>query len=362
MYIKKLVLQNFRKFNLLNLSFENMHLAITGDNTCGKTTILEAIRLLSIGRSFRKSSNLDMIYKGAALSLISVEFKNNIDSFTHSISCSFSKDKKTFSYDGDILQNLSSLLGILPTIVFEPQSAYFFKDIPSIRRKFLDEVFSLISHDYLYELKRYKLLLKQRNTSILLRNDPEIVNLLKDQMIEKSFLIVQTRKTMIEKLSKKTNEIYKKLMGNETTNIALTYSTNCSLNENKEKYKEEMNDIFSQQMSREALQKGTFIGPHKDDLICKLSNNFISVFGSQGENRIASLSLRLAVSELINESIKEMPILLLDDVTSDLDSKREENLFSYLTKEKQQVFITTNITKQIDKYTSIDINNMEASR
>lgn len=358
MYIKQLTLQNYRCYPCLNLNFENMHIAITGANGSGKSTILEAIRFLSVGRSFRKSNSFDIIAHGTGIGLVSCTYHFQDDK-DHVITCSFTKSKKTFSIDDEILPSLSSLVGKLPTVHFEPQHAFLFKEIPDVRRKMIDETLSLISETYLYDLKRYKTLLKTRNSTIVMQKDDDVINLLKNQLIEKSFSIVKQRREFLHNISFEANKIYQTLNGTEKDTLKITYRTMMPNTNDKIDFTAQANRLFQENRSKEAIKKTTVVGPHRDDFSTTLNDFDISTSGSQGENRLAALSLKLAFSEIIGKSLGEKPILLLDDVTSDLDTKRIQNLIEYLKTSKQQVFISIlNSLQLLDGYRVIDTTTM----
>lgn len=349
MFVKKLVLHHFRSYPELDVSFPERGIYITGENGKGKTNLLEAIDYLALGRSFRRVEDQELISNGEKEASIYLEYHDESDGKDHVLSCLIGQGYKAMEKDGEKLKTLSKMLGSLLSVHYDPSLVFFFKEEPMERRKFLDEVLSQVDPKYLYALSRYKKLLKERNTALAKDYDLDVLNVLKEQLIVLSYRLVQERKRLIQVLSSRMESYYQKLFGEEKE-IHLLYKTTCSLEDSQESYVQEMRKLFDSNRSAENLRKTTLIGPHRDNLLSFLEGKDIALQGSQGENRLASLALRLALREFFQEKKGKGPLLLLDDVTSDLDEKRAENLLS-LIKDKGQVFVTgTQIRKGYDAF------------
>ena len=350
MYAKRLILNNFRSYSSLEISFPESSIFITGINGSGKTNIIEAIYYLTLGRSFRKADDKELIKKGEQQASIYLDYHDELDNLDHTISCVINNKFKSFAVDGEEVSKLSSILGKLLAVYYEPSQVFFFKEEPSIRRKLLDETISQLSKEYLYSIGRYKKLLKERNAALSQNGDTEIIRAYRDQLINVSYRIVYERKKFIQSINKSTNELYKLLFENEN-DFSLLYRTNCPIDDDQKSFVQNSIQLFENNKSLETLRGTTLIGPHRDDLTGLLNKNPITSYGSQGENRIASLALKLAISKKMKEVLNHTPLLLLDDVTSDLDSNRTNKLLE-LTKNIGQTFITgTKVIDGIQNYT-----------
>lgn len=358
MFIRQITLQNFRCYGSLSLSFPKDRIYLTGENGIGKTDIIEAIYYLTLGRSFRKADNIDLIKKGQKEASIFLRYHAEADSRDHSLSCVIGTNYKIFAYDGEKVNTLSKILGKLLAVYYDPSLVFFFKEDPETRRKFLDEVLSQLSPQYLFAIGRYKKLLKERNTALQQNYDIDVINVLRDELINLSYRIVLERNRLIQKLNGKANTYYSALFGNSEKKLSLFYHSNCPIDENQKNYRSKSLDAFESNRSNEALRKVTIIGPHRDDITATLSGNSLAGYGSQGENRLASLSLKLAVLDETKDTLHDTPLLLLDDVTSDLDDVRCKKLLKIIQKENQQVFITgTTIREGIKDYHILQINS-----
>ncbi len=363
MFVSRLVLKDFRNYENVDISFGPDRIYITGNNGVGKTSIIEAIHYLTLGRSFRKAEDKELIRNGQNQASIYLEFYSDKDQSNHHLSCVISKTGKMFAYDDEKVKSLSNILGKLISVYYEPSLVFFFKDEPEQRRKLLDETLSQLSQQYLYAIGRYKKLLKERNAAMQQDYDSDVINAYKDQLINLSYRIVKDRKDLIKTLSQRAQTYYNALFGENTKKFSLTYKTNCPLDDDQESYRKNSQELFHRNQSVENIKKVTAIGPHRDDLTGRLNENDIAGYGSQGENRLASLALKLAILDLLSERLGSKPLLLLDDVTSDLDDIRNENLLHCINKDNQQVFITgTKIYGGFKDYQIFRTNGKEVTK
>lgn len=351
MLIRRIKLHNFRCYEDIDISFSQSKVYITGENGIGKTSILEAMYFLTIGRSFRKADNTDLIRNGQQEATIYLEYHSEKENADHYLSCIIQKDFKIFAFDGEKVSSLSKILRKLLAVYYTPSLVFFFQDEPESRRRLLDETLSQFSPQYLYALSRYKKLLKERNTALQRSYDSDVIDILRNELINLSYRIVQDRKKLIELLTPKAEVYYNTLFGSKTKSFQFIYKTSCPLDDEQELFVSNSLSLFEQNQSIETIKKVTAIGPHRDDFLCLLNKNDLSRYGSQGENRLASLSLKLAILDEYKNILHDTPILLLDDVTSDLDNTRCQNLLNLISKKDQQVFITgTTIREGFENY------------
>ena len=351
MFIRRLVLNNFRCYQNLDCTFEDNHIYLTGENGVGKTSIIEAIYYLTIGRSFRNSDNSELIRKGEKEASIYLEYHSEKDDHDHKLACIISREAKVFSFDNEKVSSLSKILRKLLAVYYTPSLVFFFQNEPEGRRKFLDEALSQFSPQYLYAISRYKKLLKERNSALQQNYDSDVIDVLRNELINLAYRIVKDRKDLIKRLSPKSEKYYNELFGNTDRKFSLSYKTNSPLDDDQKSFVTHSIELFEKNKSIENIRKVTAIGPHRDDLTGLLNGNELSGYGSQGENRLASLSLKLAILDEYTSILGNRPLLLLDDITSDLDDKRTANLLSLVSKENQQVFITgTTIRNEYSNY------------
>lgn len=336
MRINKLKLTNFRNYALQEIEFQKGVNIIVGDNGVGKTNIVEAIDFLTIGKSFKTNEENEMIRFDEAYAKVSLEFtKKDLKR----IDAVISSAGKRFSYNDIELKRLSELSGKLVDVVFLPDDVNFFRDNPSNRRRFLDLNISFLKKEYLNDLSLYKKLLKERNTLLKEENvDKNYVEVINEQMIDVQFRIVSHRKEMVRKINLLINNKFQTL---DCANnyVSLVYETEYSNLDNLEKFKERYRRIYEDDFETDKRRKSTSRGIHRDDLVMFLNGREIGVYGSQGQNRLGALSLKLSIFEILKRELGEEPIVILDDVLSELDIDHQRKLIEELTK-MEQVFIT----------------------
>ncbi len=331
MYITKLKLENFRNYNIQEIEFNRGINVIYGDNAQGKTNILEAIFLCSMGKSFRTSKDKELIKINSNYAKINIEYEKSdregkIDYII--------ADKKNISVNGVKIKKLSELLGNINSIIFSPDDMEILKDGPQKRRKFLNMLISQLRPRYIFNMNAYNKTLEQRNNylrQIKLENKPEnMLEIWDEKLANHAQIIYEFRKEFVDKLLKKIVDIHKNITDNSEI-IDLKYISEFK---DKESYKQKLienrkNDIY----------KGyTTKGIHRDDLEVYLNGKNINLYGSQGQFRTAILSLKLSELYVIYDEIGEYPILLLDDFMSELDDKRRKKFVENIT--DAQVILT----------------------
>ena len=350
MYIKKIKLENFRNYEKQEIILSENINNIFGDNAQGKTNILEAIFLCSLGKSFRTNQDKEMV--NTCKDYLKVEtsfFKKDREG---KINIEINKNKNFYINDIKV-KKTSDILGKIYVVLFTQQDINIFKSEPLRRRKFLNIMISQLRPIYVHLLNKYNKTLEQRNNylkQIKYENKPEyMLDIWDEQLADIGKKIFIYRKEFIEKINKKIKDIHLNTTQNKE-NIEIKYKSNI-IDENKylEKLKKAKNMDF---------QKGyTTIGIHRDDFEIFINNQNISVYGSQGQQRSSIISLKLAEAETIYDEIEEYPIILLDDFTSELDKKRIKGFIENI--KQNQVIITSTEkimleNKQINYY---NINN-----
>lgn len=322
MLLKSLELKNFRNYESLNMEFDENTNILYGDNAQGKTNILESIYMSATTRSHRSNIDKEMIKFNQSESHIRVKILKH--GLNYKIDMHLKKNQpKGIAINGVPIKKAGDLFGILNIVFFSPEDLNIIKDGPSMRRKFINMELCQLNKIYFQSLANYNKILKQRN--FLLKDIP-YNNSLRDtldiwdiQLVEHGKNIIKERKKFIDKINKIVKEIHSNLSGN-SEELEVLYEPNVEYYDFEElMMKNKENDIY---------RKTTGIGPHKDDIIFKIGDVDIRKYGSQGQKRTSALSLKLAEIELVKEVINDTPVLLLDDVLSELDSNRQNYLLN----------------------------------
>ena len=331
MYINKIKLQNFRNYNEQEIILNKSINVFYGDNAQGKTNILEAIFLCTLGKSFRTNKEKELIKLGKDNANVIIEYEKKDRDGKISISIS---DKKQILVNGIKIKKLSELLGNINIVIFTPDDINILKGGPALRRRFLDMMIGQLKPNYVYILNMYIKTLEQRNNylrQIKEENKPEnLLDIWDEKLIEYADIIYKYRKEFIDKIKKKINIIHKKIT-DEKEEINIQYISNC---ESKEAYSE----LLKQRRKLDIIKGFTTKGIHRDDFEIYINNKELSIYGSQGQNRTAILSLKLSELQVIYDEIEEEPILLLDDFMSELDINRRKNFLNNI--KNTQVIIT----------------------
>lgn len=354
MYVTRLDLINFRNYNQLHLELKKGINLIVGPNAIGKTNLIEAIYYLTLARSFKKASDENLIMFDKPYSQIRINFEDN--KITNLIEATITKKGKLIKLNDEKQNSVNKIIGKLLSVVYSPMSVNLFRNEPQERRKFLDSSLCLLSLEYLNDLTDFKKILKQRNNSLYME-DEIVINILTKRLIDVSYKIYLKRNKLINLLNNEISNIYYKLF--DTTNkLELKYVTNLVQTDSKDEFIKQMEDKFDSIKSEERKKKTTLIGPQRDDLVAYLDKKEVYSYSSQGQNRLVVLALYLSLDNILQKQYAKEPILLLDDVFSDLDKKRKELLLDYL-KSKEQVFITTtNLEINDSSINTIKIENL----
>ena len=362
MYIEPLKLKNFRNYETLELKFNKGINIIYGKNAQGKTNLLESIYVLGITKSHRSSIDNYLIRNGENYLNIHGIIKKN--RFPMHLEYSLSNIKE-LKIDKEKIGKVSDYISKMNIIIFYPEDLEIIKGSPSIRRKFLNLELSQLYSSYYTLLNDYNRLLKMRNDYLKKissdnKYDENYLNILNNYFLEKSILICKMRNKFIKLLNEKSSEIFKTITGLEGFHII--YNSNIDISfDSKEKIKKESEMKMKKMFKSELKFRASLVGPHRDDFEFYLKENNLKLYGSQGQQRIAVLSIKLAEISIFKEYTGTTPILLLDDIFSELDSKKKNNLLRYIKNNIQTIITTTDLAtinkKIIEKAKLIEIED-----
>ena len=331
MLITSLKLKNFRNYEELKIDFNKDVNIIYGDNAQGKTNILEAIFVSAIGKSFRTNKDKQLIKFEKDFSVIEVEFSKSDRDGNIKIELS---DKKNVFVNGVKIKKLSELLGNIHIVIFTPDDINILKDGPTQRRRFLNIFISQLRPNYVYCLNMYLKALEQRNIylkQIKFENkSDEFLDIWDEKIADYAEKVFKYRYEFINKIKNKIKSIHSEITENNE-DIDIEYVSDFTT-------KKEFLNILKNNRKIDIIKGFTTKGVHRDDFNMFINNNLINVYGSQGQNRTAILSLKMSELNVVKDEIGENPILLLDDFMSELDEKRKNNFLRDI--KDTQVLIT----------------------
>jgi len=342
MYVNKIKFINFRNYPKVEIDFFNGINFLYGDNAQGKTNIIEGIYLSALGKSQRIARDAEMILFGSEGYFIEIDLIKSDRSYKIEIGANNKKEKR-IKIAGREIKKIGELLGKLIIVLFSPDELKIVKESPYYRRRFIDILVCQLSSSYLFNLQKYYKIAAQRNNLLKqIKKKRELEDTLEiwdKEYAETAVLILKKRIEILERIKEKAEKIHKKLTeGKETLEIYYK-STFKGFTEHIEQSTENFIKALQQNRSIDIETGFTHIGPQRDDIIIKINGKDAGNFSSQGQQRTAVLSLKLAELELIKEEIGEAPVLLMDDVFSELDAKRRRFLIEYI--KDVQVFITS---------------------
>jgi DNA replication and repair protein RecF len=341
-----LKLINFRNIEQADIHFSKNINILYGGNGQGKTSILEAIYFLGITKSFRIGDEKAVVKTGQDYFDVSGNFKKKTDQiFTIRVFFSGTDGKHVF-YNKEKIKTFSSIIGTVPIVLLSLEDLDLTYGSPSARRKFIDILISQIDPNYLQSLKQFKKVVLNRNKVLSLISDgkADLASLRPwdQQFIQYGSYLLQKRKIIIEELSSYINKYYQGISGTSDV-VEIRYQTSVPY-ENETDIQEIRSRIqqkLEETRQRDLAYGSTSTGPHRDDLLFFKNKQPLKIFGSQGENKTFLIGLKFAEAFLIEEHLKENPLLLLDDIFSELDRFRIEKVLQNIQAEQRQTFITT---------------------
>ena len=342
MYINSLKLRNFRNYEYLEIEFGKGYNIIYGHNAQGKTNIIEAIFLCATGRSHRTSKDMEMVKSGESKYCVTLEMiKEGSDS---SIEMVFEAgERKKININEIPVRKIGDLMGHLNAVIFSPEDLFIVKEGPSERRRFLDMTLSQLKPSYFYDLQQYSKILLQRNMllkEMVTRKELfDTLDIWNNHLIKTGSRIMKARSDFICRMNSNANIRHSQLT-RRSEDLVLKYAP--SFNTEKSNELKEIEEIFSKTINssikREIYKCTTLFGPHRDDYDIILNGMSTKLYGSQGQQRTVVLSIKLSEIDIMKEDTGDYPVLLLDDVLSELDNNRQEYLFENIG--NLQTFIT----------------------
>ncbi len=322
MIIKSLELMNFRNYDFLDLKFSEGTNILYGDNAQGKTNVLEAIYLSATTKSHKGSKDKDMISFDQEESHIRTYLVK--EEIGYKVDMHLRKNKsKGIAVDGQKLKKAADLLGLLNVVFFSPEDLGIIKNGPAERRRFVDMELCQLDSFYLYNLNHYNKIVNQRNKLLKdMHFNPQLkdtLNIWDSQLVSFGSKIIERRRMFAGQLNEIIYGIHKKLSGDKEE-LIVKYEPDVEI--------EDFEISLKRSQERDIKLKHTCVGPHRDDFSFVTGNIDIRKFGSQGQQRTAALSLKLSEIELVKKIAKDTPVLLLDDVLSELDSNRQNYLLN----------------------------------
>ncbi|MHC0039381.1 DNA replication/repair protein RecF [Pseudoneobacillus sp. C159] len=354
MFIEQLSLKDYRNYETLQIDFENKVNVILGENAQGKTNVMESIYVLAMAKSHRTTNDKDLIRWEQEYAKI----EGRIQKVRGSVPMQLviSKKGKKAKCNHIEQQKLSQYVGNMNVVMFAPEDLHLVKGSPQVRRRFIDMEIGQVSPVYLHDMSQMQKILQQRNHYLKMlqvnkKSDDSMLDILTEQLIQVAAKIVLKRFEFIHLLEKWANPIHSGISrGLETLKIEYKPSVDVSEDQDLSKMVERFEKKYSEVKRREIDRGVTLFGPQRDDLLFYVNDRDVQTFGSQGQQRTTALSIKLAEIELIHAEMKEYPILLLDDVLSELDDFRQSHLLNTI-QGKVQTFVTTTSVEGIDHQT-----------
>jgi DNA replication and repair protein RecF len=340
MKIEQLSLTHFRNIKSQNLVFDKDVTVIVGKNGQGKTNILEAIHYCSTSRSFRvKDDQLCIQFNqelARIIGLFSVKGnRKQLKVIINQVGKYLFENNKSFSTNKEFI-------GLVNTVLFSPNDLFLFDGYPKGRRKFIDSELSKLFPEYVEALFSYNKLLKERNNYLKQNSiDKDYIAVLDDQMIEFSIVILNYRYRFIDYLNNHVPKLFQNLIEETDWNIKISLESVVPRVNN---LRETLKSLYQQSLQKDMLFRSTQIGIHKDDLIIQINDQDLINVASQGQKRMMIIAMKLCLIHYIKENINEFPILLLDDVFSEIDEVKRKRFIEFLPKTCQTIVTTTDIS------------------
>lgn len=340
MWVRSLQLQHYRNYAELSLSFSPGLNVIHGDNAQGKTNLLESIYLLSTGKSHRTHRDLELIANGANLLTAKAMVARSTGDLSLELTLG-TETRKQLRINGITEQRIANLVGNLGSVFFSPDDLMLVKGAPAERRRFLDIEISQLSQTYLHHLIAYGKVLQQRNTLLKREGvDRSLLEIYDQQLVSIGAQLVVRRAQSVARLAPLA-AIYHETLSSGREQLTLGYESQVPAEAHGSLVEAENSlwRLLEQRRRDELRRQVTLVGPHRDDLAFSINGTDARLYGSQGQQRTAVLALKLAELQYMYEELGEYPVLLLDDVASELDPHRRHFLL-HAVREGVQTFVS----------------------
>ncbi len=342
MYLKSLQLRNYRNYSNETILLSPSTNVIVGDNAAGKTNLLESIYLLSTTRSHRNDDDRELIKFDNEFASVEGILESQVNK--EKLSVVIHKTGKTLAVNNIPLKKNSQFIGRANAVLFSPSNMDLFDNSPRFRRKLIDIELGKLSPTYMFSLSNYLKLLKERNTYLKSQIDNVMLETYTEMLFEPQIEIIQTRDSFVNDLNKHLSRYYNLISG-ESHQIEMRYQSITSDREDKELMLKELQQTYQNNLERDIFLKQTSTGIHREDYIFYLDGKEVSKFCSQGQKRMVLLALKLSTVENIYDVKNDYPVLLLDDVFSELDQTRRHNLLEILPSNIQTIITTTDLSE-----------------
>lgn len=336
MHINSLILKNFRSYESLSVSFSDGINILQGKNAAGKTNVLEAVGFLSMGKSFRTQKESECIREGTQSAyikggIVKREGQLSVEALLSVL------EKKSLKINSQPVKKMGELFGNFIAVVFSPEDLKVLKESPSLRRRFVDLEISKLKPAYFYSLLEYGKALTQKNallkSHIAEHQLKKLVTIYNEQLADHGAHIIKSRQAFLQRLDELSRAVHQTLATHET--LSLRYKCSAAGDDPRTALFEKMEGSLSSEIE----QGFCLYGPHREDFAVALNGSEIKAYSSQGQIRTAMLALKLATFEIARGDFGENPVLLLDDVFSELDTARQSALLDHIR--SAQCFITT---------------------
>ncbi|MRG87947.1 DNA replication/repair protein RecF [Salinibacillus xinjiangensis] len=354
MHINEISLTNYRNYEKLHLNFDHKINVIIGENAQGKTNLMESIYVLAFTKSHRTARDKELIKWDEDYAKIEGSIVKRNRSFPLEVILSNKGKKAKFNHIEQ--KKLSNYIGAFNVVMFAPEDLNLVKGSPQERRRFIDMEIGQIQPIYVYHLGQFQKVLKQRNALLKdyqrkIEMDRTMLRVLTEQLIEHAAIIIEKRFQFLRLLRSWAKPIHQGISRDlEQLEIAYDVSVDVSEDMDLSKIVKVLEQQFQAIETREIERGSTLVGPHRDDLIFYVNEKEVQRYGSQGQQRTTALSLKLAEIELIHKEVGEYPVLLLDDVLSELDDHRQSHLLNTI-QGKVQTFVSTTSVDGIEHET-----------
>ncbi len=340
--IKKIELSQFRNHDSLLIKFDKRQTYIYGENGVGKTAIIEAIYFASTTKSMRTSNERDLIKQDEMFAKITIHFKNNRKN-----EIIISKNGKRIIANGVEKRRISDYIGDFNVVIFTTEDINLIKGTPADKRNFIDLEWMQLDKEYLQLLNRYRKVLKQRNAllkNVEINEDYTFLNILGQQLYEIGSRIIEKRDEIINLLN---NELKKQPFNFEDNEIKIVYQPDQTPS-NLKKW-------FETKQKQDIIYQTTQAGPHKDDFRIMIGDNDSKVFASSGQQRLIVIAIKVALLNVITNIKNSKPVLLLDDILSELDKNNQQIFLDNLPKDNQIIMTSVKKIKENDQIQTIEI-------
>lgn len=349
MILRKIKVVNYRNLVKQEIKFSDKINIFIGDNAQGKTNLLESIYFLALTKSYR-TQDTNLINKDSIKTKVLGEIRDG--GVFKSLSVELDSDKKIVKINDNVVQKISDYITNLNVVLVSPEDINILQGTPQERRNFLNIELSQLSKNYIKKYNEFNKILKIRNNYLKLsyassNTDSRYLDSLTENLIEREIDIYQERHNFINQINENISDIYKDIMG--IKNFKVVYETNIDFDNYETDYlKEKITEKYKKNIKKELENGMTLYGPHRDDIKFVINADDIKLYGSQGQQKVAIISLKLSEIPIFKKITNTSPIILLDDVFSELDVKTRNKLIKYLPSDTE-VIITSNDTKGINR-------------